>query len=87
MIEIYDENPQNYIDNNNQKGKDENKNDNINSNMYIYIIIALFAIIITGIAGYFLGKYLNKIRKRRANELVDVEEYEYSSKTKNSINF
>ena len=87
MIEIYDENPQNYIDDNNQKGKDENKNDNINSNMYIYIIIALFAIIITGIAGYFLGKYLNKIRKRRANELVDVEEYEYTSETKNSINF
>ena len=43
------------------------------------LIIALLVIIV-GVLGYFLGKYFNKIRKKRANELTD-DDYEYKTDT------
>jgi len=79
MLEIYD-----YQDYNDEKGEDEesffSKNKII---FYIIIIVILFAI--TGVVGYFLGKYLNNLRKKRANELVD-DEYVYNPETKEPIN-
>ena len=69
VIEIYDP----YIPN------EKNKNEKDYTVLYIIIIIFLF--IITGVVGYFLGKYLNKMRKKRANELND--DYEYKAETEN----
>ena len=56
---------------NNPKGKD-------NTALYIVIIAGLVAI--AGVVGYFLGKYINKIRKKRANELLD--DYDYNPITR-----
>ena len=50
--------------------------------MVLYIVIAVALVIITGVVGYFLGKYINKMRKKRANELVD--DYDYNAKTDNN---
>ena len=41
-----------------------------------YIDCIALLVIIVGVLGYFLGKYFNKIRKKRANELTD-DDYEY----------
>lgn len=51
----------------------------------IFIIIAL--IIIAAVIFYFIGKNLNKLKKRRANELAD-DDYDYTSSKddNNSIN-
>ena len=57
---------------NNPKEKD-------NTALYIIIIAGLVAV--AGVVGYFLGKYINKMRKKRANELVD-DDYEYNPITR-----
>ena len=44
----------------------------------LYIIIVVVLVIATGVVGYFLGKYINKARKKRANELLD-DNFEYNS--------
>ena len=81
-MEIYD-----FQDYNEEKGSNEDKDINKKDNMILYvIIIIILSVAITGVAAYFIGKYLNKIRRKRANELVD-DEYEYSPETKYSINF
>ena len=88
MIEIYDEYYKDNTEENNKNDNDVKKNPDRNNNtVYLYIIIIVLAIIITGILGYFLGKYLNKIRKKRANELIDEDEYEYNPEAKYSVNF
>ena len=47
--------------------------------LYFIIGIVFLLIIVSGITCYFIGKYFNKIkRKKRANELID-DEFEYSS--------
>jgi len=74
FLEIYDfyEKKSNY---NNTEGK----NDNFESKTVLYITIIIIIVVITGVFGYFLGKYLNKIRKKRANELAD--DYDYQTKS------
>ena len=52
--------------------------------MTLFIILACILVVITGVLGYFLGKYLNKIRKKRANELKD--DYEYNESPAEPIN-
>ena len=87
MIEIYNGYYQEDIEENNKNENDIKKNNNANNiTIYLYIIIIFFAITITGILGYFLGKYLNKIRKKRANELIDEDEYEYTPEDQKIIN-
>ena len=87
MIEIYNGYYQEDIEENNKNENDIKKNNNANNiTVYLYIIIIFFAITITGILGYFLGKYLNKIRKKRANELIDEDEYEYTPEDQKIIN-
>ena len=82
IMEIYD-----FQDYNEEKGSNEDKDINKKDNMILYvIIIIILSVAITGVAAYFIGEYLNKIRRKRANELVD-DEYEYSPETKYSINF
>lgn len=78
MIEIYD----GYY-------KEQSNNENLNQiskgRIILYICIVIVLICITGVIGYFLGKNLNKLRKRKANELID-DDYDYSSKENNGIN-
>ena len=54
--------------------------------IWLYIIITIILVIMVGVLGYFLGKYLNQMRKKRANELTD-DDYEYKeeNKTENKI--
>ena len=80
MIEIYDEYSNDDIEGNNKNENDTKKNPDRNNNK-LYLVIT-----ITGILGYFLGKYLNKIRKKRAIELID-DEYEYNPESKYQLNF
>ena len=47
----------------------------------IYIIIIAGLVAIAGVVGYFLGKYINKMRKKRANELAD-DDYDYNPITR-----
>ena len=58
------------------------------NNTFLYVVIIILLIGITGVLGYFLGKYLNKIRKKRANELLDDFDYrpEIGPRTDESIN-
>ena len=70
ILEIYDSYEQKPIDNNGGSPKPEKKN-----NTFLYVVIIILLIGITGVLGYFLGKYLNKIRKKRANELLDDFDY------------
>ena len=49
----------------------------------LFIVGIIILVCGIGILGYFLGKNLNKMRKRKANELDD-EDYEYSSKNDNN---
>ena len=70
-----------------------NKKEEINgkqTNIALYVIIIILLIGITGVLGYVLGKYLNKIRKKRANELDDDFDYKekipIEPKEENNIN-
>ena len=45
--------------------------------LIIIIVVSIIAAAILSVGGYFLGKKLNEIRKRRANELK--EDFEYTS--------
>jgi len=77
LLEIYD----NYLEVPSEDGKnpggDDNQKDKGNI-IWIYIMIVVILVAIFGVLGYFLGKYVNKMRKRRANELTD-DDYEYKS--------
>lgn len=58
--------------------KNNNKKDKYEPNYFkiIWIIVTIIALcIILILSGYFLGKYWNKVRKKRANELND--DYDY----------
>ena len=83
ILEIYDS----YVYKPEEIGE-EDVNLNKKNKTWLYIVIIVLLIIATGIVGYFLGKYLNKIRKKRANELMD--EYDYTGEIEapppNSIN-
>ena len=58
--------------NNNNKNKEEEKNSN---NFIIYLGIGI-GIIILVVLAFYLGKFLNEKRKKRANELND--DFDYS---------
>ena len=83
ILEIYDS----YVYKPEEIGE-EDVNLNKKNKTWLYIVIIVLLIIATGIVGYFLGKYLNKIRIKRANELMD--EYDYTGEIEapppNSIN-
>ena len=75
ILEIYD----NFVEKPNKKegGNDPEDPNNPNENKtVIYILIIILLVSVTGVVGYFLGKYLNKIRKKRANELLDDYDYQ-----------
>ena len=62
-----------------------NENKNFKFNIFLIIII-IVAFIIFGLLCYLLGKNLNKIRKKKANELND-DDYDYTpAKNDNNIN-
>ena len=42
---------------------------------FYVVLVTMF-----GVLGYFLGKYFNQMRKKRANELTD-DDYEYKEET------
>ena len=71
------------INNTNKEHKEENTNSD--STTLIWIISGIVALgVILILLGYFLGKYVNKVRKKRANELND--EYDYVQDKKNENN-
>ena len=77
LLEIYD----NYLEVPSEDGKNPGGDDNPKDKgniIWIYIMIVVILVAIFGVLGYFLGKYVNKMRKRRANELTD-DDYEYKS--------
>ena len=51
-----------------------------NNKTWLYVVIIVILVAIVGVSGYFLGKYFNKMRKKRANELTD-DDYEYKTQT------
>ena len=80
-IEVYDYYYEEKHDKKDDGGNNGDNNEE-NTDMVLYIVIAATLVIITGVVGYFLGKYINKMRKKRANELVD--DYDYNAKTDNN---
>ena len=71
--------------------KKHNQNENgdkepDSSNFKVILMLCIIAVlsIFLVIFGYFLGKYINKTRKRRANELTD--DFDYSQDIKNENN-
>jgi hypothetical protein len=77
MLEIYD----NYMEVPSEDDKTPGGGDTPDkkgNKIWIYILIVVALVAIVGVLGYFLGKYLNKMRKKRANELTD-DDYEYKS--------
>jgi hypothetical protein len=79
MIEIYN----NYGEDQSDNNKSLNETSIGEISLYICIIIVL--LIITAVVAYLLGKNLNKLRKKRANELLE-DNYEYKAKEENEIN-
>ena len=80
MIINYEEQTIGYYNESWEIGKNEN-NDNIEKigvQFYFYLIIlgVLIMFIIIGVIFYFVGKNKNKMKKRRANELLD-DNYDY----------
>ena len=86
LIHIYN----NYNNENNDASEKEDKKEEDNSIklsgkfLFIIILIIIALICIFSILFYFLGKNLNKIRKKKANELND--EYDYTLAGEKSIN-
>ena len=79
MIEIY-----------NNYGEDKSNNNELSSKtsfekIALYICIIIVLLIITAVLAYLFGKNLNKLRKKRANELLE-DDYEYKAKEENEIN-
>ena len=58
------------------KPKDENfNNSDSKKTIIILIIVSVISVITLTVGGYFVGKKVNEIRKKRANELKDDFEY------------
>ena len=59
-----------------------------NGSSILKTILLIFGIIILlggiGVLGYFLGKNLNKMRKKKANEITD-DEFDYTANNDNAI--
>jgi len=66
------------MDYQNEKNKNETNNNNENKgvNKILLIILEIIIILLLIIVSFFIGKYLSKQRKKRANELKD-EDFEY----------
>ena len=97
IIEIYNNNKEKKDDKGNGKESDNSNNKEQNHNkdkedgklstkfIALMELIILVLIFIFSVLFYFIGKNLNKLRKRKANELND--EYDYTSaEQSNSIN-
>ena len=84
---INTENNKKEEDNNNNKNEENNKNkneENKNNNLLLINLIWVGVVLIIGIASFFIGKYLcTKIRKKRDNELDD-DNYDYQINEENS---
>lgn len=70
------------------KNIEPNQNNNISKTTIFLIVFGIFVLVcLTGFLCYLLGKNLNTIRKKKANELSD-DEYDYTSKEdKNNYNY
>ena len=79
MIEIYN----NYEED--QSNNDESLNKYSIGEISLYICIIIVLLIIIAALSYLLGKNLNKLRKKRANELLE-DNYEYKANEENEIN-
>ena len=88
IIEIYkdtkkEEEKDGDNDNNNNNNNNNNNDsyaDNSSGTKTFLIIAGIIVLVcITGVLCYFIGKNLNKMRKKKANELED-DEYDYTSK-------
>lgn len=82
IIEIYSGNSDDKPKEENSEGEGEEEPSHNRYFLYGGIIFVL--ILIAGVVGYFLGKYFNKLRKKKANELSD--DFEYKTNDDNIIN-
>ena len=73
ILEIYDT----YYEEE-QKGEDGREKPT-NNYIVLYFVLIIVLVSVVGVLGFFLGKYLNKMRKKRANELDD--DYDYKQDT------
>ena len=73
ILEIYDT----YYEEE-QKGEDGREKPT-NNYIVLYFVLIVVLVSVVGVLGFFLGKYLNKMRKKRANELDD--DYDYKQDT------
>ena len=59
-----------------ERNKNGGNNPDDNKTIIVIIVVSVIVVILIAVGAYFLGKKLNEIRKRRANELKD-ENFEY----------
>ena len=58
-----------------KEGQNPNNNSYSKKTIIIIIVVSVIAVLGLGVGAFFLGKKLNEIRKKRANELRDDFEY------------
>ena len=63
-----------------------NNNEVFNNYKYIWIVVGIAGGILLILLGYFLGKYIYQVRKKRANELLDEYEYKEEHNDEKNIN-
>ena len=69
-----------FIDRSGDEGNGSKDSKKLSGTAIFLIVLGIIVLLaITGVLFYFLGKNLNKLRKKKANELND-EEYDYTSK-------
>ena len=78
-IEIYDNYKEEQSSDDTKPDDDKDKKPK-EDRLWLYIIIIVVLVTMFGVLGYFLGKYFNQMRKKRANELTD-DDYEYKEET------
>ena len=61
-----------------------NNNEVLAKYKYIWIIVGIIAGLLLILVGYFIGKYIYQVRKKRANELLD--EYDYTQNDEKNDN-
>ena len=79
MLINYESQTIGYYNENWEIEEDKNKivnNEGGKSYLYLLILLVIVLFVIIGVIFYFVGKYKNKIKKRRANELLD-DNYDY----------
>ena len=63
-----------------------NNNEILTKYKYVWIIVGIIGGILLILVGYFIGKYIYQVRKKRANELLDEYDYTQNDEKNNDAN-